>query len=358
MHDMFDYLEWRGDLSFRKIGPNPVDFLIFSTLSYIHFDGIVPETPNRKISLREAAVQFFSQKDFETKVRVKTDLKLLEAAADTDRFGEVGVSFYRNVFDPQEEKQFAAVTFYLGDGTALLTFRGTDRTLVGWKEDFNMMYRDSIPAQHEALRYLEEFALNRLEPIRMTGHSKGGNLAVYAASKTEPEIQQRIVEIHNQDGPGFPEVMMSDHGYLSIVPKIAAYVPESSIVGLLLERMEPHTVIKSKKIGPMQHDPYSWEIKRNDFIHKEHVSGGSQFVDQATTAWLTGMTPKERGELADMVYQIMTSGGASRTDDLIHPKQLGAYVKSLIKDESKRTMLMGSLTNLIQAIRDTQRDEE
>ena len=227
MYDMFDYLEWRGDLSFKKIGPNPVDMLIFSTLSYINFDGIVSDDPNKIMPLREAGGLFLALPDKEKKVRVKKDIELLEAAINTERFANVGVSFYRNVFTPEEEKQFAAMTYYPGDGTAVLTFRGTDRTLIGWKEDFNMTFQDTIPAQREALKYLEEYAVNRLESIRMSGHSKGGNIAVFAAAKADKEIQKRIIEIHNQDGPGFPESMMNDFGYLSIVPKIYSYVPES-----------------------------------------------------------------------------------------------------------------------------------
>ena len=336
MYDMFDYMEWRGDLPFAKVSPNPVDMLIFSTLSYIHFEEIVPKTPNQRISLREAAKIFFAQPDFENKVRVKKDLDLLEAAMDTERFGNVSMTYYRSIFDPEAETQFAAVTYDLGDGTVVLAFRGTDRTLVGWKEDFNMAFQDSIPAQREALKYLEEFALSSLQPIRLAGHSKGGNLAVYAAAKADPFIQQRIAEIYNLDGPGFSESMMTDPGYLAVVPRIRSYVPESSIVGILLEHAEAHTVIKSKQIGPMQHDPYTWEVLRNDFIHMEEMSEGSKFMDQATKAWLASMTPQERNTLVDGVYEILTTGGAVKTEDLIHPKQIGIYVKRMATDDAKR----------------------
>lgn len=358
MYDIFDYLEWRGDLPFSRVKPNPVDLLIFSTLSYISYDGIVPERSGSRISLRVAAERFFAQSDLENKFRVKKDLELLEAAANTDRFGEVGMSFYRNVFVPEKETQFAAVTYYLNDGTALLAFRGTDRTLVGWKEDFNMTFQDSVPAQREALRYLEEFALHSLVPIRLAGHSKGGNLAVYAAAKADPFIQQRIIEIHNQDGPGFREKMMTDPGYLTIVPKISTYIPESSVVGLLLEHEEPYTVIKSKQIGPMQHDPYSWEVLRNDFIHMKEISEGSRFIDQTTKAWLDSMTTKERNTLVDVIYEILTSGGASRTGDLIHPKQIGNYVKSLVTDEKKRFTIGNRLVDLVQAMVEAQRGDK
>ncbi len=358
MYDMFDYIEWRGDLPFSKVGPNPVDLLIFSTLSYIQFDGIVPGTADRRISLREAAEKFFAQTDLEQKVRVKKDLDLLEAAMDSDRFGEAGMSFYRSILDSEAETQFAAVTYYLGDGTAVVTFRGTDRTLVGWKEDFNMAFQDTVPAQREALKYLEEFATNTLQPMRLVGHSKGGNLAVYAAAKSNPSIKQRIIEIHNQDGPGFSEKMMCDSGYLAIVPKISTYLPESSVVGILLEHEEPYTVIKSKKIGPMQHDPYSWEVLRNDFIYCEEISEGSRFLDKTTKAWLESMTTKERNHFVDVIYDIMTSGGAVMTDDLIHPKQIKNYVKSLVTDEEKRRTISERLGDLVQVITEMQKKGE
>ena len=350
MYDMFDYLEWRGDLPFTKVGPNPVDLLIFSTLAYIHFEGIVPENPNHRILLEEAGEKFLAQPDLENKMRVKKDLELLTAAMNTDRFGNVSMTFYRSIFDPEAETQFAAVTYDLGDGTVVLAFRGTDRTLVGWKEDFNMTFQDSIPAQREALKYLEEFALSSLQSVRLAGHSKGGNLAVYAAAKADPFMKQRIIGIYNLDGPGFSENMMVDPGYLAVVPKIHSYVPESSIVGILFEHEEPYTVIKSSQIGPMQHDPYSWEVLRNDFIHTEEISGASQLFDRATKAWLASMTIKERNTVVDGIYDILTSGGAVKTEDLLHPKQVGTYVKLMATDDAKRGQVGERLSELAKTI--------
>ena len=356
LYDMFDYLEWRGDLPFRKIGPNPVDMLIFSTLSYINYDGIVSENPNRSITLQEAAEQFLALPDKEQKVRVKKDIELLEAAANSERFRGVGMAFYRNLFVPSEEKQFAAITYYIGDGTAVLAFRGTDRTLVGWKEDFNMTFQDSIPAQREALKYLEEYALNRLEPIRLAGHSKGGNIAVFAAAKAELEIQQRIVEIHNQDGPGFSEAMMNDPGYRAILPKLRSYVPQSSVIGLLLEHEEPHTIIKSNQIGIMQHDPYSWQILGPNFIQEDALTSDSRFLDRTFKNWLSQMTNEERSEFFDTVFGLLESTGAERTGELIRPQNVLAYVKTLKTNESMRSVLASEFSRLVSSARQTPTD--
>ena len=357
MYDMFDYLEWRGDLSFEKVEPNPVDLLIFSTLSYISYDGIVPWIAGGQITLKYAAEKFLALPDREKRVRVKKDVELLEAAANTERFGQVRMAFYRNIFVPEKETQFAAVTYYLGDGTAVLAFRGTDRTLVGWKEDFNMAFQEFVPAQQEALRYVNEFAIRTLLPMRLVGHSKGGNLAVYAAAKADPAIQQRILEVHNQDGPGFTENMMSDPGYLAIVPKVSTYVPESSVVGMLLEHEEPYTVIKSSQIGPMQHDPYSWEVLANGFIYKEEISENSKKLDRTMKVWFDSMSVEERNTLVDVIYETLTSGGAITVEDMLHPKQIRGVLKSLVSDEKKRHAIAGMAKDLVRAIVETQEEK-
>lgn len=374
MADMFDYLVWRGDIPFSKMGHNPVDALILSTLSYIDYSGIVSDTPHDRMFLRDVAKEFLAKADLGGKVRVKHDLELLRMAAETERFGGVGVTFYRNIFDAGKEIQFAAITFLLDDGTAAVTYRGTDDTLVGWKEDFNMTFQESIPAQHEALRYLEDFwqvwsgtdngwpagaqkgqrQENRKAPIFLTGHSKGGNLAVYAAAMADGALQDQILEIHNQDGPGFPEHMMKDEGYRRVVPKIFTFIPQSSVVGRLLEHEEPYIVVKSKQIGPLQHDPYSWEVLGKDFIYLEELGGGSQFINRTLKNWLASMSVAERNGLVDVIFDILMSGGAVSTRELIRPKNIRSYVKTLSMDEKKRQVISEGLSDLLQSMKEAQ----
>lgn len=377
MADMFDYLMWRGDIPFAKVGLTPVDALLLSTLSYIDYSGIVSDTPFNRRFLRDVAAAFLQLPDCEERVRVKQDIELLQMAAETERFGSVGVTFYRSVFDAEKEIQFAAITFLLDDGTAVLAYRGTDYTLVGWKEDFNMTFQESIPAQHEALRYLEDFAqvwfaindvpdtelemekqMRTSAALVLTGHSKGGNLAVYAAARTKELYQQRILEIHNQDGPGFPEPMMKDEGYQRIVPKIFTFIPQSSVVGRLLEHEEPYIVVKSKQIGPLQHDPYSWEILGRDFIYLEEINESSKFIDQTLKNWLTSMNVEERNQLVDVIFEILMSGGAVSTKELVRPKHIRNYVKTLSMDEKKRQVISDGLSDLVQSMRNAQQSME
>lgn len=349
MADMFDYLKWRGDILFSQLPPNEVDALVFSTLSYLYFDGYASEDMIRVSVLRDVAQEMLSRPDPEGLYRVEEDLALLRAAAATERFGGVGICGYRNVLIPEEETQFAAVTFLLEDGTAFLAFRGTDNTLVGWKEDFNMTFQQGVPAQKLAGEYVREFSEARSMPLRLGGHSKGGNLAVYAAAKCGAELQGRIMEIYNHDGPGFTEYMMEDGGYLAIVPKIRTLVPQSSVFGLLLEHEETHTVIRSKQIGLMQHDPYSWEIMGKEFLRVEELTEDSRFLDRTFKTWLSGMDEGERSAFVDTLFDLLSMGGAKETFDLLRPQNIRTYLQTLGSNEELRQRLGSELLNLVES---------
>lgn len=353
MSNIFDYLKWRGDLSFSQDPPNEVDALIFSGLSYIRFGREAEQFPEKPVFLKDAAESFFNREGYETCCRVEKDLDLLRSAAKTSRFGLTQLSMYRDLLIPEQETQFAAMTFLLDDGSMFLAFRGTDNSLVGWKEDFNMTFQQTIPAQRLALQYTRDVALEYLRPIRMGGHSKGGNLAVFAAARSSPMVQQRILEVFNNDGPGFTQYLMGDPGYVRMVPKIHTFVPQSSVIGMLLEHEEPYTVIRSKSIGLLQHDLYTWDVLGKAFIPVEEITEGSQFVDATIKTWFAEMTNPEREQLVDVMYALLGSGGADSVYDLLHPKNLRTYIKTLSTDEHLRRVLSTEFTGLIEAARKT-----
>ena len=349
MADMFEYLSWRGDLLFTDIPLNSVDALIFSTLVYGDYSGIVPEDGQHPVPLQVAAEAFLSLPDPERRVRVKSDLRLLRAAADSPRFRDVQLSFYRSILIPKEETQFAAMAFHLPDGTVFLAFRGTDYSLTGWKEDFNMAFSDSVPAQRAAAAYAEEFAARHPVLLRFGGHSKGGNLAVYAASKAPEQIRRRILTVYNLDGPGFTEGFLSHDGYLSMVPKIRTIIPESSIIGILLEHRGDFTVIASRQVGALQHEPYSWEIMAGDFIRVKQMSGHSQFVDRTIKNWIRDMSKEERSAYVEALFGLLSAGGANTVQDLLHPKNIRSFFSTLKADESTRKLLTAEFTELMKA---------
>ena len=358
MADLFDYLHWRGDLSFSQVPPGPVDALIFSALSYLSFGGSVTARPDIPISLREASEEFFRETDQLERCRVKTDLSLLMAAAETDRFGNTHLIQFRDILIPEEDTQFAAITFLLDNNSAFLAFRGTDYSLTGWKEDFNMTFQESIPAQRLAVEYTQEISSRYPVPLYLGGHSKGGNLAVFASVKSKALNRQRIQAVYNPDGPGFTDFVMKDPVYPEMVPRIRTIIPQSSVIGMLLEHEEPYTVIKSKQIGLLQHDFYSWLLDGPEFMPMEQVTDNSKFLDLTIKAWLSGMSSAERNEVVDTVFDLLSIGNVSSVFDLIHPKNVRTYLRTLSTDGKLRKKLSEEFMNLIEAARKTQLDLE
>ncbi len=353
MAKMFEYLQWRGDLGFDQAPVNAVDALILSTLAYISYGGAVEAQPHTPVTLRDAAEVFLSQEDLEKRCRVKNDLELLRQAAETRRFGEMKLVLYQARLVPEEETQFAAMTFLLADGTAFLAFRGTDYTLVGWKEDFNMSFQQTVPAQRLAAQYLQTVAEEYPLPLRLGGHSKGGNLAVFAAARSTPAVRERILEIYNNDGPGFSDAMMRDPGYLAVVPRIRTFIPQSSVIGMLLEHEEPYTVVRSTNVGLMQHDPYSWEVMGGSFLTVQEITHSSQFLDATIKVWFSGMTDQERNRLVDVLFGLLGSGSLERAADVFQPRNIRTYVKTLSGDEQMRHILSGEFLGLLEAAKQT-----
>ncbi len=354
MADLFDYIHWRGDLSFAQDPVNPVDALIFSALSYINFGGSAAATPEIPISLADTAREFFSLPDYESRCRVKNDLQLLKSAAESHRFGSTMLLQYRNLLIPEEQTQFAAVTFLLDDNSGFLAFRGTDYSLVGWKEDFNMSFLDTIPSQHLALEYLNEIASKYVMPLRLGGHSKGGNIAVFAAVKAQPGIRSRILSVYNHDGPGFNDHLMSDPAYKEMAPKIQTIIPQSSVIGMLLEHEEPYIIIRSKSIGLLHHEFYFWELDGPNFILMETITANSRFLNQTIRNWLSGMTVQQRNEVVDTVFDLLSIGDTKSVFDIIQPKNIGGYLRALVTDGKTRRILSDELLSLFEAARLTQ----
>ena len=359
MAGLFDYLLWRGDLTLDTVPLNPVDTLILSELSYIGYEGLVPGDFQHPVPLKVAAQAFLALPDREERLHLRKDLDLISACAETKRFGDLRMLFYRNELLPEMESQFAAVTWLLPDGTALITYRGTDTTLTGWKEDFNMSFQTCVPAQEKALWYLEAFArVHPNLPLRIAGHSKGGNMAVYAATRCRPELRERVRAVHNHDGPGFHSAMLRDPGYREILERVRTFVPQSSVVGMLLEHEEPYTVVKSRQLSLLQHEPYSWEVQGGDFVRMEEVDDSSRFVDQTIKQWLSTTSMEERNAFVDAVYELLTLGQIDDLREVILPKNVLRYLRMLSTDEHIRSVIAREFAELFRTAVELRRKKE
>lgn len=335
MASILDYVSWIGYVPFSSFAFNEVDALILNTLSYIHFDELLPGC------IKELADRFLvtspeeAKKNF--KVRTEDDCELLKRMADSRRFSALEITDGRNIFSPEEEIQFSAITVRLADSEYYVAYRGTDNTMVGWKEDFNMAFSSEVPAQREALSFLEDMA-GKYPDARFIvgGHSKGGNIAVYAAAKASASVQPRIDAVYNNDGPGFLPAFLSEAGYLSVFSRVHTYVPQSSVIGMLLDRKEEKTVIKSSQVGVFQHDPYTWQVEGDHFERQPALKAGAELLDQSVKTWLASIPAEERSRFVDTIFSYVQSADITRARELRNPKNLLSILSSL-KDSDKET---------------------
>ncbi len=354
MPNIVDYLKWRGDVSIAYSPFNEVDNLILNMVAMLDLNGIVPSDMNddESISMKDAANLFFNKTPVDEvyigAIIPKESADVFQLMASSVRFGNMKLSRYVNNIDEKEQKQFSAITFDVGDESKYIAFRGTDDTLVGWKENLNMSFLSCIPAQAEALDYLNSVACSSSAPLRIGGHSKGGNLAVFAAMHADEAIQNRILGIYNNDGPGFKKETFNAQGYKNIRNKLRTIVPESSVVGILLEHDDNYEVVKSTAAGLMQHDGLSWQVIGNSFIYLDGLSQSSVFLDKTLKAWVDDLSEEDRREFAENLYEILSFDGAKTLTDLSASKLKSAVgmldtIHNLDKDSKemlKRTIYM------------------
>lgn len=343
MGDILDYISWRGDLSWARSPFCPVDALALSALAYIHFEGVVPEGLDSPVPLRQAAEQYLALPPGRRgRFRCGRDLALLRALGAAPRFAGAELCCRAGRFAPEEETQFAALAVLLGDGSAYLAFRGTDATLVGWKEDFNMSFMDLVPAQILAAEYAGGFAGGFPGPLRLGGHSKGGNLAVVGAALCPVKVRDRVEVVYSFDGPGFNPYLLARPGYQELRTRIRSFVPRSSVVGLLLTHEEPHTVVQSSQQGLFQHDLYSWQILGPDFLRLEEVDAGSRLIDRALKDWLAGLTRQERETVVDTLYGLLSCQDAKMIREALEPANLASALRAVREADPKDLLTVAS----------------
>ena len=355
MANMFDYLTWRGDLSLSQSPFQDVDSLILSTMSYIFFDGVVAESMEERITIGEMVDTFLARPQAEWKLRISEDERLLRALKESDRFINMELCGYVNKLDFQTEKKFAALTILLGDGTVFVVYRGTDYSLVGWKENFNMCFMDDVPAQQDAAAYLTRVAetFPDLE-LRVSGHSKGGNLAVYAAAMCPKKVQDRIRVVYNHDGPGFRETMLGREGYQNILPRMKTFLPQFSVVGLLLEQKGEGIVIHSNESGIMQHEPYSWEMIGSDFVKHNGLAEKSYFLDHTMSLWLDGLTENQRELFIDTIYEAVADAPVDDFGEaVISPKMIINTLQALHAEDEGTKIISRGFKMLLDAAKKT-----
>lgn len=312
MAGIIDYLEWRGDLPLSSYPFNEVDGGILARLAYLKLELTGKEWQGK--SLKDALEALLPLPESE---KGKNDDAFIKALSSSSRFSSLIILDYTSLLESGSQTQFAALTLKdKKSGRIYLFYRGTDNTILGLKEDFNMSFMTVIPGQIKALEYLKTVMERYDGTFVLGGHSKGGNFALYASSFIDEESQKRIEAIYNYDGPGFEESLIETEGYRRICPLVSSFIPQTSIVGMMLEHEEKYTFVHSSGSGVGQHNIYSWDVKRTSFVHLDGVDYSSRFIDGALKSWLKNLDREKRGEFIDAVYTVMEASGAETLKEL------------------------------------------
>jgi hypothetical protein len=359
MADLFDYLLWRGDLDFSRSPFNPVDYIIFSQISYLPFDGIVPGPDEKEGISVHLALKKLEEKLNSKNTELKPELsfhegpRFISSLASSDRFRNCRLFGYINRVDTDMEYQFAAISIYAKSG-GCIAFRGTDESFVGWKENFNMSFREIIPSQAEAVKYIEKMAPKIKGRLRVCGHSKGGNLAVFSAAFCGKKIQRRIEGVYSYDAPGFNKKVIESTNFATVKNRIHSYIPQGSVVGMLLEHGDDYTVVKSSQTGLLQHILFSWEVTHNDIVHAGNVTQGSLFIGKTIQEWINNNDNDQREKFIEALYSILTSSEINSMHEMENSwfVSAGKIIKSFGNiDEAARKLIFNVLTELFRSAR-------
>lgn len=348
MKNMLDYIKEFGHVSFEERAFSEIDALVLTELEYLPLEKVVPSDENGEdfVTVKEIAeyMQEHKQELFDENPMMITQERheVSQVIADAPRFQSLKFFGVVSEWDKDTTKQFAAVTVEVEPSVRLVVFRGTDETLIGWKEDFLMTYSPLVAAQTDAKEYLAKQASLWGGDLMISGHSKGGNLAIYAAATQEEDVQLRIVDIFCFDSPGLYRSVLETKGYQNIVPLAMRYIPQDSLVGLMLESEVPYVIVKSNATGAMQHSAMTWEIEDGQFIKMEKLTKNSQLNDQTFKKWTESVSDEELELFWNVFFELLFSVGIDTVNDLYG--QFMHYVQEFLKaagdmDEEKRELL-------------------
>ncbi len=338
-----EYIENCGGTTFGERPVNQIDALIFSELTYLNYTGVVGwgKPAHTLQSLAEHADELTVDN-----LLPKSNRRLLEAAAASERFKDVKVGYFSERNDETKEIRYASVTFVLPDGAAFVAFRGTDITILGWKEDFNMAFRRKIPSQELAVDYLNKIAAETEGGLYVCGHSKGGNLAVYASVFCDPSVRSRIIAVYNNDGPGFHDSIFELGEYKEIEDRIYKTLPHDSLIGILLFHTQNYKVVRSKSVLIGQHNPFAWSVEdENSFEELPDITANAKIFDNTFYEFIGGMEEDDRRKFVDALFTVIGASGAKTIFDF-KDKPFGKLHKmrmafTELSDESKKLVLTG-----------------
>lgn len=344
MNNIVSFLEEYGDLNFEEMPFTESDALLLCQMAYFDFGGFVGSLSDRTSGTQ--LTDIVNSPSFENLFvgywYHDDNVKLMQMAANSVRYSGMKLCFYDTVVNEEKDAQFGAITFILEDKSVFVAFRGTDATLLGWKEDMKLAYSKPIRSQELAVSYLNEAASKFLGRFRVGGHSKGGNLAVYACMNCLGTNRQRILDVYDFDGPGFrPEIITEGH-FEAIKDRVHKFIPKSSIVGIILENELDYEVIESWGVGTLQHNTYTWKSEKGILVRSSGMREMKVMKDKSLNEWVLSLSEEEVSTFIDVLYDMLTASDAKSIFDLIkNPKKSISSAFEAYKDlspESKEAL--------------------
>lgn len=351
MGNIMDYISWRGDLSFEQSQFNEVDNLILACFSYVNLDGISAVAKQKGIGLKKLTKEFMklhTMKELEAdKSFIRLAPFMMMEMAKSVRFGKCVVRNYVNDIVTEAEQQFAAMEIVLEDGTSYVSFRGTDDTIIGWKEDFNLS-TGVVPAQKRAIEYLQKISEHTDGMLRVGGHSKGGNLAIYGSVMCK-SAHEKILEIYSNDGPGFSREFQELSEMKEMMPKIIRIIPEYSIIGTLLEHEKEPVIVASSSKGLLQHDGFSWEVQGPALVRRDSLNKTALRFIEILHKWIDGMDTEQKRLLIEDLFATLQASGYENLSEVQSGglKSLAAMVKRVEKFAPESRGMMQELLTAI-----------
>ena len=350
MNNIISYVDESAGKTLDVMPFNEVDSLVLCQLSYLDFSDYVGGIEERNVPVDVNDI--FNDSDWEKILKGywyhSDNKKLFTAFVSSERFKGTKLNYYVNITSEDEDLQFSAVTYILPDKSVYIAYRGTDATLIGWKEDLKLGYSEPIRAQELSADYMDRVASYFTGQFRTGGHSKGGNLAVYAAMFASTNTRRRIIDIYDHDGPGFrPEIIKEGH-YASIRNRIHKFIPRSSLVGILFENSSDYKVVECWSVGTLQHNSYRWKYKNDAFVYSS-MSGKKQKNIEAINEWLYSLTTSEIDTFIDTVFDIITANDAKSLFDLADDpfgNAISAYNRYREMDQKTKDMLIAIVKRL------------
>lgn len=313
MGNIVDYIHEYGKYTFTQEPLNEADSLVLCQLTYLNYGPFVPGLEKRNVPVSIRSIYDHPDRD-----RILDDYwyrennkELFAAAAESKRFGSLKMNFYVNIINIEDETQFSAITYILEDKNVYIAYRGTDATIIGWKEDLNLAFSKPIHSQYLSVEYMDRVAGYIAGSFYAGGHSKGGNLAVYAAMNCSSRTRRKLLHVYNNDGPGFRPEIRQMGNYDAIADRVSKFIPRSSVVGMILEDHSDYEVVESKGVGLLQHNAYSWKIEGQKFVRARNVSNGKMLRDASMNEWILSLSEEEAHAFIDTLYEVISASEAS-----------------------------------------------